>query len=368
MTCVRTRSETPSEIDATSSTFCPTRAAGLVSEMRRFFLERGLRIERIREVIETQFPFAQNILVTSSPVQGLATATSDIDLIAIVRDGEASGGMATQIYVDGHHCELAIISQSDFDAACVEMGRLTESPLNDLLDRMDNWDRSLPVQKKYFERVINGVTFDGRVPFSSLFRPLSQLWACQALGRFVGAMTAMALSKAAGEERAPAVYAHAAAELAMDAALCAAGYVYSNGKWIGSRWRLFGESALQHASLVGQTLPDLGELKASLRAAIGEPLTPDQQEAVQRCALPLASCVAGLSTVDIVLRSRADVAWFGLGPGNTSAFARFGERATILAPAALLRCDRLEHAIDRTKARRLLAGLRAGVLVARLGT
>jgi hypothetical protein len=346
--------------------FCPSRAPRLVSEMRRFFRGRCLQIERIREIVQQQLPSARSVLVTSSPVQGLATTTSDIDLIAVVPDDERSGGMATQIYVDGHHCEVAVIAQLDFDAACAAMHRLADAPLNELLDGIAIWDKAQPVRRKYLERMINGVTLDGTIPNAGLLRPLSRLWAGQALGNFLDAVTAMQLSWLAGERRAPEIYANAAADFAMDTSLCAAGYVYSNRKWIGSRWRLFGDAALEHARTVGRSLPDLGALKVGLRAAIGQGLPSELRQALLACVPPLAYCAAGLDQVDVALRARADLAWHQLGPGSSAAFARFGERAAILQPLAMPMNGLLKRAIGQAEARTLLAGLRAGVFVVRV--
>ncbi|NOR61563.1 MAG: hypothetical protein GQ535_03590 [Rhodobacteraceae bacterium] len=232
------------------------RAAFLSKSAFAFFDQRGLALDRLKASVIPKFPDATAMLITSSPVQGLATETSDIDLIAIAEEG--GGGMATQIYVDGHHAEVALITPLALDEVFAKLSNTSEASLQETIATMRDWDETQPVKKKYLERVINGVTFDGNVQFRHMFQPLAWGFAAQAFGRMIDALAAMKLALAAGETRAPWIYALAAIDHAMDVVLCNAGYVYQNRKWIASRWRQHGSDALDaHPGLVAaRTLGD----------------------------------------------------------------------------------------------------------------
>jgi len=148
------------------------RCQDLAANVQAFLAGRGLAADRLEAVARKQFPEAGQLLLTSSPVQGLATPTSDIDLIAILADPGPGGGMATQIYVDDNHAEVAVLARADFETACQALEALRDSPLGAAGAAMRGWDKTQPVKKKYLERAINGVAFDGDLPNAGLFDAL----------------------------------------------------------------------------------------------------------------------------------------------------------------------------------------------------
>lgn len=335
------------------------RSNHLAQSASAFFQSRGLPVERLGAAVKPKFPEARALLMTSSPVQGLATETSDIDLIAITP--ETQGGMATQIHVEGHHAEVALLADPALTTCFDDLKAAARVPLRETIGLMREWDVGQPVKKKYLERVINGVAFDGSVPHSHMFAPLAQTFAAQAYGRMIDALAALDLTLATEETRAPWAYAMAVCDHAMDVILCRAGFVYQNRKWIGARWRLHGEEALAAQPSLG----DCSQIGNDALAAMRALETPPEAGLVERIhrAAEQISQVMGCGP-RIGLRRGAGVEWRRLGRGAGVVLG--GHRSILIQkPDGLPDWIALEEA-RRTSAKQYLSALRAGLMSAEI--
>src|SRR5690606_9074635 len=95
--------------------FVQGRKANLVANTKRFLAARDLDLALLRTKVLEQYPGSTQVLMTSSPVQGLATPTSDIDLVSVTTDTLSANRMATQIYVGDHHCEVVAVSPEELE-------------------------------------------------------------------------------------------------------------------------------------------------------------------------------------------------------------------------------------------------------------
>ena len=82
---------------------------GAADTMRRncedFLATRGLTLADLHRIVTDHVEEAELVLLTSSPVHGLANRLSDIDTICITGTDVTTSRMATQLFVDGNHLE-----------------------------------------------------------------------------------------------------------------------------------------------------------------------------------------------------------------------------------------------------------------------
>lgn len=344
------------------------RSRQLLANARAFLGTRGLDIRALADKASQQYPGAA-ILLTSSPVQGLATPTSDIDLIAVTAEELPRNRMATQIYVGEHHCEVSAVGLAELDACLTALRTLADAEPREAIAGIRTWDKAQPVSRKYLERVINGVSPDGRVPHSDHMPDLARVWGLQAFQRCVENAVALRLSVSAGEQRSPSIYAAGMLSDLMDALLCDSGFVYSNKKWILTRWTKDAAAALDGLPFVA-TARDIAALHATVCASIGGALTSDLVDRVLALLPPLEDRLVGAQTAGR-FGFLASPALRLLPYGKGAQVALFEGRAAILrgdTPPDLGRTiafDRSE-AVDDRRAGALLNALRTGIARAEL--
>ncbi|CAN7771643.1 DUF6001 family protein [Rhizobium leguminosarum] len=341
----------------------------LVANLRSFLSSRALDVSAIIGQASNLYPGSSYQLFTSSPVQGLATSTSDVDIILLLPGGQPDG-MATQFYLNGAHCEVVALGIEDIEHALSMIGALAASSVIENFGAIDNWNSLTKVSRKYLERVVNGVSSDATVPFARSLAPLASVWAAQALQRLIDDIIALQLSIAANEVRAPVAYALAAVSNAMDVMLCARGFVYSNKKWILSRWRNDGRLALE-GTVVEKMHRQLGDLHGKLRSRLGHSIDVEIYMQVMQILPSLAALLFGQAHVggldNIVLR--ADLKTMDLGKG--SAVALTGEQfifPSLDLPYSATRSLQDLASTEASEARGLLALMRANLLVTQLIT
>ncbi|MFC0140324.1 DUF6001 family protein [Erwinia mallotivora] len=260
--------------------FIQNQSKRFLNNFEQFVAKRDVSATELANYAKRQYPNAKHVLFTSSPIQGCATATSDIDLIVIIPGQELSSGMATQFYMAGNHCEIAAVSDEDLQHDLQVLTTLNTVPLSEVALRVENWDNYFRLKKKYLERVVNGLSIDQGMPFAGYLSPLSALWACQALLGFAESYAALQLAFKSQEPRAAVIYAIDVVLAIMDVLLCRAGYVYSNKKWITTRWHSYSEKVL---STCDNDFPDgiLSGHLAILYRLIGQPLSENEYTALQ---------------------------------------------------------------------------------------
>ncbi len=345
------------------------RAELLRANTAAFLSKRSLDADVLREKVLTQYPGAGQILLTSSLTQGLATPTSDIDLIAVTSDPLAANRMATQIYLGSHHCEVMAFSELEREGSLAALSELARRGAGRAIADLNTWDRTQPIARKYLERMINGVSVELTVPNQGHLRDLAAAWALQALQRFVESVSAMRLSMAAGERRAPVSYAVAAVLDAMDAALNCSGYVFSNRKWYASRWAKDAAAAMAGAP-PALAPKNLTSLLSEARAGFGSALDGQLADRIEGLVPDLFGWLfeAPPLAPAVVFSQRGEARRAVFGPG-----ARLAELGgtTVLLPDAepvegLSRPIASLSNLAVGEARWLLDSLRAGLITIEL--
>ncbi len=216
-----------------------------------FLQSRHISFDMLARLASEQgFDDAQ-VLLTSSPVHGIATATSDVDLICVTPQPVSKGQMATQIHRDGQHCELLPIGADDLARAFADLALLSRRALPQRLAGYQRWDAGHAVRKKYLERIVYAVDTAGHAPHVAHLPALVPIAAAQEYDAFHQSRVCAVLAVQAGEPGAAQGYLLNACLSAMAAALSLGGWVLSNKKWTLRRWR---DAAAPHMRVVDASL------------------------------------------------------------------------------------------------------------------
>jgi len=209
----------------------PAMIARRIAASDRFMATRNTGFARLGLVIGGRVEHIRHLLLTSSPVHGLANATSDIDTICIV-EGEALGERtATQVFDAGNHYETIPFSLAELTAERTRLRQSAALPGAAAIKAFNGWDKAGPISRKYLERIINGIAVDGSAPYLDSLPDLARLWRVASLARALAMHDCARLSLAAGEPRGAIGYAINALLYAVEVLLAHFGHVYSSRKW-----------------------------------------------------------------------------------------------------------------------------------------
>jgi hypothetical protein len=230
------------------------------------------------------------LLLTSSPVHGLANHTSDLDFIRIQQDAIDGPRIAAKLFERGHHLEVVSFSVAELTRAVQELDALAGRPPAGTVAGYRSWDKRLEPRRKQTERIVNGLTLDGTAPYLGSLPELAIVWSRAALQAAVEQSAHLSLAESAGELRGRVGYACNVLLHLMDCLLSVHGDVYTTRKWYLLRWRRHvrrgdwlsddyrrAGAAIERArsSLAGAftspepIAPGYAELVASVAAAIG---------------------------------------------------------------------------------------------------
>lgn len=176
------------------------------------------------------------LLLTSSPVQGLANPTSDLDFIRIQAGPMAGPRIATKIFERGHHLEVLSFSAAELTHNLAGLTELATRPPGEVVAGFRSWDTRLEPRRKQTERIVNGITLDGAMPWLGSLPALSVVWSCASLHTAAEQVAHLCLAEAAGETRGRLGYAVNAVLHLADALLSRYGDVYTTRKWYLLRW------------------------------------------------------------------------------------------------------------------------------------
>lgn len=202
-----------------------------------FLQSRRMAFEGLAALARDQGFEAAQVLLTSSPVHGIATATSDVDLICITPAPVSKGQMATQIHRDGQHCELLPFFAGDLEQAFDDLASLAQRPLPERLTGYLQWDAGHAVRRKYLERIVYGVDTAGGAPCLAHLPALVPVVAALDYDSFHQSRVCAWLAYRAGEAGAAHGYLLNACLAGMATALSLGGWILSNKKWTLRRWR-----------------------------------------------------------------------------------------------------------------------------------
>jgi Family of unknown function (DUF6001) len=350
---------TISTISQTGTAPPPGRMRARVSNVERFLADRGLEPAWLTQVLTTAVGPGQ-LLLTSSPVHGLANPSSDVDVIRIT-DGPLDGPrIATKIFERGHHLEVVSFTHGELERALSRLAELAALPPAECVLAARGWDRAIEPRRKQTERIVNGVTLAGLMPHLAALPDLATVWARLSLTSAVEHVAFLALAEAAGETRGRVGYAMNAVLHLVDALLSLDGDVYTTRKWFLLRWA--------RARLAEQGPDGLRGPAATvdgLRALVAEaltdssPLLPRYAEAAEQ----VAAAVTGTAALQVALRLRDGVTATPFLPGAQALVGP--ENAVLLRSADLPDGRRVRPAelarLPPDAARAALAAIRAGL-------
>jgi hypothetical protein len=326
--------------------------------VERFLATRGLTIAAVEEVIRGALDEPALILLTSSPVHGLANRGSDIDTVCVTEEDDAGDNprMATQLFAAGNHLEYICFGRPALERDLEYLGQAAALAPAAAVAAYDRWNGSRTVRLKYVERIVNGVATDGTMPFADRLPDLGTVWKWSSLERAARLAACAIVAERAGESRGRLAYAANATLYAMDSVLSSRGSVCGNRKWFLLRWDRFRRT--RHD---GE--PPLAAIEAA-RAALGQvPAEAPLAETLTRMVVELANAV-GAPVGKLAFRTAAGARELALLPGASFLVAA-GDGA-VPAPAERLDAE-FETSLaglaelDAEDAAALLRGVRSEV-------
>jgi hypothetical protein len=205
------------------------------ANVARFLAERGLDPKWLADLLDERTGPGEYLL-TSSPVHGLANPSSDLDFIRIQPEPLSGTRIAAKLFEDGHHLEVVSFSADEVTRNLAELQRLASAAPAESVAGFRTWDKRLEPRRKQTERIVNGVTLAGELPYRDALPALGAVWSRASLQTAAEHAVHLCLAEAAGEQRGRVGYAVNAVLHLADALLSASGDVYTTRKWFLLRW------------------------------------------------------------------------------------------------------------------------------------
>ena len=210
-----------------------------VRNLEHFFQFRQLSFKTILKAFKYQIDEYRHLLLTSSPVHGIANVKSDIDVICITVNPVPTPRMATQSFEAGSHFEIISFSRDELAAALQFLRDLAALPMAAALEKMKAWNKNCPISRKYMERIVNGVDISLSTPYIDALPTLGILWKRHSFEISRKCTILSILAEKAGETRGRTGYAMNGLLYLMDCIMSHHGYVFSNKKWYLHRYKKF---------------------------------------------------------------------------------------------------------------------------------
>ncbi|MEU1122633.1 DUF6001 family protein [Streptomyces sp. NPDC005899] len=313
------------------------------------------------------------LLLTSSPVHGLANPTSDLDFIRIQKAAIDGPRISTKIFEEGHHLEVVSFSESELASNLAELERLAGLPAEETVAGFRAWDKQREPRRKQTERIVNGIAMDGTAPYLDALPALSRVWCRAALHTAVEQVAHTTLAERAGETRGRVGYAYNVLLHLMDGLLSHHGDVYTTRKWYVLRWtRLMAEGGWHDEPLRTVALA-LERLREDVHTFLG-PARADEPLAAPFAELTLealrATGTARSVTVGVEVTARVKAFLPGasllVGAGGGVVLPGVGGESDLPFTRGPVGLDELA-ALDAPTAASLLRALRAGAARLRIG-
>lgn len=282
----------------------------------RFLAARGLDPAWLADLLRERVGPGL-LLLTSSPVHGLANPSSDLDFIRVQADPlpQAGDRIATKLFVDGHHLEVVSYSQAEVERRLAALRELATCPPPEVVAGFRGWDSHFEPRRKQTERIVNGVTLDGELPYLAALPALGTVWSRAALHTAVEQVTHLCLAEAAGEVRGRVGYAVNMVLHLADALLSATGDVYTTRKWFLQRWARAGLAGRARDPAVRAAAQALDRLRPRLPAALRDPHLRLATECVAVAQQAAGALGPGLGRVRVSAGERVRLQAFLPGTG-----------------------------------------------------
>ena len=347
----------------------PVPGAAWVRQRRRnvaaFLAQRGLDFSELTALMRERAGDGQ-VLLTSSPVHGLANPSSDLDFIRVQADPITGPRIATKIFDRGHHLEVISFSAAEVSRSLAVLGGLAAQPPGATVAGLRSWDRQREPRRKQTERIVNGLTADGQLPYLASLPALGAVWSRGSLHTALEQVVYLCLAESAGEYRGRAGYAVNTLLHLADALLSLQGDVYTTRKWYLLRWA---------RARLADTAADPGLRAAAaaldaLRTEVaGTPTSPEPIAPLYvGLCLQAAGLVAGSTEVSVAITVAGHAAYHEFLPG---AGLLLGGGSTVPVPGpevlAGLRTPLAQMGqLGQRQAAGLLRAIRAGLASAQL--
>ncbi|MGL4175031.1 MAG: DUF6001 family protein [Dermatophilaceae bacterium] len=242
-------------------------AARRYEHVRTFLAGRSLDPGWLSDLMRERVGVGQ-LLLTSSPVHGLANSTSDLDFIRIQQAPIDGPRISTKVFEDAHHLEVVSFAEGELASNLDELNRLAALPPGDTVAGIRAWDKSREPRRKQTERIVNGITMDATAPYLPWLPSLATVWSRNALHHALEQAGYAALAEAAGEPRARVGYAYTTLLHLMDALLSYHGDVYTTRKWYVLRWARLVAGGCWRDARVEAVASTVESLRTSVAAAL----------------------------------------------------------------------------------------------------
>jgi hypothetical protein len=203
-----------------------------------FLADRDLKPSELEAFMRARVGDGELVL-SSSPVHGLANPTSDLDFLRIQNEPIDGPRISTKIFDRGHHLEVVSFSVAEVERNLAELSALATLPPADVVAGFRSWDKRFEPRRKQTERIVNGITLDGRAPYLAALPELGVVWSRASLHTAAEQLVHLSYAEAAGETRGRVGYAYNVLLHLMDAVLSMHGDVYTTRKWYLLRWTRF---------------------------------------------------------------------------------------------------------------------------------
>ncbi|MGW7051077.1 DUF6001 family protein [Streptomyces sp. NPDC054887] len=342
------------------------------AHVSRFLSSRALDAQWLSGLMREQVGEGL-LLLTSSPVHGLANPTSDLDFIRIQEAAIDGPRISTKIFEDGHHLEVVSFSRAELASNLEELNRLAGLTAEETVAGFRAWDKQREPRRKQTERIVNGLTLDGAAPYLEWLPALSRVWCRAALHTAVEQAVHCVLAEAAGETRGRVGYAYNVLLHLMDALGSHHGDVYTTRKWYVLRWSRLMAAGSWHGERLQAVASEVERLRKGVSAALG-PTAADEPLAGSFAALVL-DAVRATGTAESVtvgaeitgsVQPYLEGASLLLGSGNGVVLPGVGTERDLPLTGAPVALDELAG-LDPRAAASLLRALRAGAARLRVG-
>ena len=206
-----------------------------------FLKDRKISFDILSRTIQLVAKEHDTPLIVSSVVQGLATPTSDIDIFLMsTADLKNSIPSPIDVSYEGNHIELTRYQDSVIRGKLNEIKRFAAMGTKEIVDLSANWSQSMQEFKKVlYERMVNGVTFSGNMPYIDYYADLSKIWIIDNYFLSYKCLIYASLSKQCYEEKACTGYIINSMLYLKNSLMSSYGDVYSGKKWLFLRWKKF---------------------------------------------------------------------------------------------------------------------------------
>jgi hypothetical protein len=211
-----------------------TAAAAARAHTEAFFDAWGVDRHTFETFLLRSFQGELTPYYVSTVARGLASSTSDVDVIVVTDDPRVRRTpLSSMLFYADRRVGAKVVSRCEIRSALALIGK-----------ELERWeadgrcaDVTLPLKWVDLERVVNGATFVGDPEFLYALPDVSQWTTIRSRRNFVAYRFYCTLAVRAGRLGAARIYAEAAVAAAMDTVLAICGDVQWNTKWTFERWR-----------------------------------------------------------------------------------------------------------------------------------